>query len=157
MNTSYRHDAIIDIMLTCPHMNLGDIANSLGYSRAWLSTLTKSDAFQMRLHERRAHFEAGLEADSYQRLHELDKKASEIIQKELEKSDADPNFALSVKKTVQQNMGGKKVVVQGDLVAGNKPTQINTNVLERARQKMRNIEQSSAVDDLPGQVLDQPV
>ena len=153
MNTTYRHDAIIDIMISCPHMRMQDIAASLGYTKAYLSTITGSDAFQMKLHERRQAFESGLEAGSYQRLHELDAQASEIIAKELAKEDADPNFALSVKKTVQQNMGAKKMVVNGDIVAGAKQTQINTSVLERARQKMRRIE-TEVSDDLTGAVLE---
>jgi len=43
---NYRHEAIINWMLTNPHRPLKDCAEELGYTQAWLSTIIHSDMFQ---------------------------------------------------------------------------------------------------------------
>ena len=155
MATTYRHDAIIDLMIACPNMNQNAIAAQLGYTPAYLSTLVTADAFRMKLHLRRSEYEASLDQTALERLHDLDEKASAIIAKELEKEKADPNFALSVKKTVQQNMSGKSkqtTNINAPLIQNN--SQINQNVLARAREKMRRVENSINQDNFVEAVLE---
>lgn len=156
MNSSYRHDAIIDLMIACPNLRQNDIAAQLGYTPAYLSTIISSDAFQMKLRLRRSEYEAGLDQSAMERLHELDEKATAIIATELAKADADPQFALSVKKTVQTNMtgarGNQRAPAQTTVIANN--AQINQNVLARAREKMKRVENSIRPDNFVETVLE---
>jgi hypothetical protein len=144
MPVNFRHEAIIDLMIAAPKMTKGEIALYLGYTQAWISTLISSDAFQMRLAERRNAIATELDAAAIQRLHDLDKAAGDIIAKELENEDCDPHFALNVKKTVQQNMpNGKNKNLDSfdaNMLLIQRNTQINIGVLEKARNKMRGIE-----------------
>lgn len=156
MPVNFRHEAVIDLMIACPKMTKGQIALELGYTQAWLSTLINSDAFQMRLAERRQAVAMDLDSAAVKRLHELDQAASEIIAKELEKDEVDPYYALNVKKTVQQGMNPKgnkalELHAQNMQVVQNN-TQINHTVLERARNKMRALAPPLTEDDLVAEV-----
>ncbi len=51
---SYKHDAIIDAMITNPFISQQELAALFGYSRSWISQLQASDAFQERCAERAA-------------------------------------------------------------------------------------------------------
>lgn len=156
MPNNFRHSAIADMIIACPHMGKGEIAYELGYTQAWLSTLISSDAFQMYLAQRRMEYESALTSESTARLHELDKAASKIIKEELESLDPCPNYALSVKKVLSSNMGNKAQlgihIENMKLVQNN--TQINQSVLERARSKMKRIEATIEPDNLIGEVLE---
>lgn len=49
---SYKHDAIIDFILSNPTVTQREIARQFDYSEGWLSQIIASDAFQVRLAER---------------------------------------------------------------------------------------------------------
>ncbi len=158
MPNNFRHQAIMDLIIAQPQMTKGEIAAALGYTQAWLSTLISSDAFQLELGIRRARFSDELDAAAVERLHDLDKAAGAIIAKELAKANCDPNYALSVKKTVQTNMKGSSksnpTNFTQNIIAAQNNTQINQSVLARARNKMMRInEQVDDSDDLVGEVL----
>ncbi len=150
MPNNFRHDAIIDMIIACPHLTKGEIAYELGYTQAWLSTLMKSDAFQMQLAQRRAQLEDNLIHARSKKAHELDEAASKIIEKELAKENADPHYALSVKKILNQGLGASRQAMgmhiqNMQVVQDNR--QINHSILEKARKKMRRIEEVEDVDD----------
>ncbi len=144
MPVNFRHEAIIDMMIAAPIMTKGEIALHLGYTQAWISTLIQSDAFQMRLAERREAISTELDSEAIKRLHALDKAAGDIIAKTLQNPECDPCYALNVKKTVQANMpNGKNKLLDSyskNIAFIQNNTQINSTVLERARNKMRSIE-----------------
>lgn len=50
----YTHEAMIDLIITCPGISQNDIAKHFGYTPSWISTLMASDAFQAQLAKRRA-------------------------------------------------------------------------------------------------------
>jgi hypothetical protein len=142
-------------MIACPNMNQNEIAAQLGYTPPYLSTLVTSDAFQLKLQMRRMEYEAALDQTALERLHDLDAKATAIIASELEKAEADPNFALSVKKTVQTNMSGARRQQPANhttVIANN--AQVNQGVLARAREKMRRVEDRIGTDNFVETILE---
>lgn len=50
---SYTHDAMIDLMIACPHISNNELARHFGYTPAWVSRVRNSDAFLARLAERK--------------------------------------------------------------------------------------------------------
>ena len=50
---SYTHDAMIDLIIANPMLSQGEIAKHFGYTQAWLSRVTNSDAFLARLAQRK--------------------------------------------------------------------------------------------------------
>lgn len=49
----YTHDAIIDEILIDPAISQGELSRRFGYSQAWMSIIVNSDAFKLRLAERK--------------------------------------------------------------------------------------------------------
>lgn len=49
----YTHDMMIDFILANPGVKQNDLARAFGYTPAWISRITCSDAFQARLAARR--------------------------------------------------------------------------------------------------------
>ena len=49
----YTHDAIIDQILANPGIDQRQMCKMYGYTEAWMSTIVNSDAFQVRLRERK--------------------------------------------------------------------------------------------------------
>lgn len=54
VRVSYTHDAMCDLIIRDPTISKTEIAKHFGYSLAWVSRVTNSDAFQMRLAVRKA-------------------------------------------------------------------------------------------------------
>lgn len=50
---SYTHEALIDLMIARPELSQRQLAAHFDYTEAWLSQILSSDAFQVRLAERR--------------------------------------------------------------------------------------------------------
>lgn len=51
---NYSHQAMIDLILSCPGISQNDLASHFGYSPSWISTIMASDAFGAQLAKRRA-------------------------------------------------------------------------------------------------------
>lgn len=49
----YSHDAMIDLLIANPAISQNDLAAHFGYTASWVSQIMSSDAFQMRMAERR--------------------------------------------------------------------------------------------------------
>jgi len=60
---SYKHDALIDIILANPFIQQNELARISGYTQGWLSQILSSDAFQVRLAERAGDQEVNLRKD----------------------------------------------------------------------------------------------
>jgi hypothetical protein len=50
----YTHDAMIDLVISQPGISQNEIAAEFGYQPSWVSIVFNSDAFQLRLAERKA-------------------------------------------------------------------------------------------------------
>ena len=80
---NYLHDAIIELILTCPGIHHYEIAQKVGRTAAWISRVIATDRFQARLALRRAeicdpevreNFQSRVEATSLRYLDVLDEK-----------------------------------------------------------------------------------
>ena len=149
---NYKYEAIIDFMLAHPQMKRGEIAEALGYTQAWFSSLTHSDAFVARYSQRRAELEEELMDRHVARLHSLADKSAERLEEALEPKEdqpIDPRFALDVHSRVLQNLGfGPKGTNGGSGTNGERVqlnVQINQGVdqnrLATARQRLVDVSQ----------------
>lgn len=50
----YTHDALIELTITNPEWSQAQLAEAMGYTEAWISTIMASDAFEARRAERRS-------------------------------------------------------------------------------------------------------
>lgn len=58
---SIRHEAILNFLLSHPHVKMGEVADYFGVSAPWLSLIVHSDAFQKLLRERQdIHFHVSM-------------------------------------------------------------------------------------------------
>lgn len=54
---SHRHKRVLDFMIRNPELKMGEIAEKLGLTGAWISTIVNSDLFQHEYNRRREAFE----------------------------------------------------------------------------------------------------
>lgn len=91
------HDNIVDMMIAHPEMTKGEIAQKLGFSRSYLSIVTGSDAFKVRLAARRAQFiDPIVQASVTEMFGAMTERAVEILTEKLSAptSTIDPQLAL---------------------------------------------------------------
>lgn len=89
-NLRYRHQAIADEMLANPMANQNQIAEKLGYTPSWISTVINSDAFQAYYRERRAEWDSELASKAHTRALEVGLKALDKTEDALEAGEIDP-------------------------------------------------------------------
>lgn len=88
----YRHDALIDIVIANPQVSQNELANHFGFSVGWLSRVMCSDAFQMRLAQRRSEIvEPGLLLTFEERLRGLAQRSIDLLAERLEATDDEGN------------------------------------------------------------------
>lgn len=87
---NYRHQAIADEMLANPWMTQGDIAEKLGFTQSWLSTIVNSGTFQAYLQERRQEFNQILASQAQRKSLELGMKAMDKAAAALDADEVDP-------------------------------------------------------------------
>jgi hypothetical protein len=134
---NYRYEGIIDFMLANPEMKRGEIAEELGYTQAWFSSLTHSDAFINRYAERRQELEEELMGRHVARLHTLAEKSAKRVEEALEPDDereVDPRFALDVHSKVLSNLGFGPKPNGGQ--GGTGPSTVNTTVNVVTQEKL---------------------
>lgn len=84
----YRHDAVIDIIIANPQVSQNELAHHFGFTTGWLSRVMCSDAFQMRLAQRRTEIvEPGLLATFEEKLKALADRSIEMLVDKLEEVD----------------------------------------------------------------------
>lgn len=92
----YTHDAMIDLILERPMISQIEISRIFGYHPNWVSMVLNSDAFLVRLAERKTELiDPTLVASIEERLRAMASVSSEIIMEKLAKKN-DPAFALEV-------------------------------------------------------------
>lgn len=79
------HHAVIELMIAHPELKQGEIARRLGKSQTWLSIVVNSDAFRMKLAERREEVvDPVLEAKVEDRLRAVANEATEVLLERLQ-------------------------------------------------------------------------
>lgn len=102
---NYRYEAIIDYMLANPQMTRQEIAETLGYTQAWFSTLTHSDAFLARYEERRLEFAGELKEKTARKIYDVANAAAERVLERLEGDECPGNFALDAMTGSLRSLG----------------------------------------------------
>lgn len=87
---NHRHEAIADEMLANPWMTKSAIAEKLGYTVAWVSTITNSGTFQAYMAERRREFNQELAEKAQQKSLEVGMEALDKAAEGLKSGDIDP-------------------------------------------------------------------
>ena len=84
-----RHEAIIDLLISSPHLSMKEISASVGLSAAYLSTLINSDTFKTRLASRREELVDPMITQSIEdRMKGAMSQSLEILQEKLEKEQS---------------------------------------------------------------------
>jgi len=136
---SHRHHAIIDHMLSFPEKKLGEIAEDLGYSAPWLSTIVNSHAFQVEFQTRREAYNQQLNEKTQRRMFDVALKAADKMEEVLDEEGLEPNFVLdSFDKTLKNlGFGGKAgSAQQGPQQVQNNFFAAHPDDLARARERM---------------------
>lgn len=91
------HDNIVDMMIAHPELTKGEIARKLGFSPSYLSIVTGSDAFKVRLAARRAQFvDPLIQASVEEMFGSMTERAVEVLMEKLSMptNTIDPQLAL---------------------------------------------------------------
>lgn len=102
----YRYEAIIDFMLSNPHMKQGEIAAHIGCTQPWLSQIINSDAFQARYAKRRHALNQEQERQISAKIYDMANKASDRVIQELDRGEeCDAGFALDAATRALRSIG----------------------------------------------------
>lgn len=92
---SYSHEAMIDLIITCPGISQNELAARFGYTPGWISNILASDAFQAKLAERRKEvIDPTMVATLEERFRGLVVQGHEVLKRELDKPAVKPEVAL---------------------------------------------------------------
>lgn len=87
---NHRHEAIADEMLANPQATQKDIAEKLGFTQGWLSTVVNSGTFQAYYRQRRGQFNTKLAEEAQRKTLEVGMQALDKTAQMLEDGDVDP-------------------------------------------------------------------
>lgn len=91
---SYTHEALVEQILAEPTLTQRQLADIFGYTPGWINRIINSDAFQVRLEERRAVLtDPAIARTLNQKLESLAHQSVSMIEEKLEKQDS-ASFAL---------------------------------------------------------------
>jgi hypothetical protein len=137
---NHRHMAICDYLLKYPSARLREVAEAVGMTSAWVSTVTNSELFRNYMMERHREIGGSISASLHEKVHGVAHASVEKLGKMVDES-TDPDFILSVADRAMHRLGmgpEKKAAVQ--LNTFNAPVQQNTTldpqVLADARAKI---------------------
>lgn len=103
---SYTHDAMIDMLVAEPALSQGTLAARFGYSPAWICHIIASDAFQMRLAERKdALVDPALRASIEERFKALVLRSLQVLEEKLARPDPPDNLALRAAELGARSLG----------------------------------------------------
>ena len=137
----YRHEAIIDYMIANPALDQNEIAAALGITPPWLSTVVNSDAFRVRIAQRRSEYNEELHHKTARSLYEQAALATEVILTELQEPGCDPRFALDAKDRALHRLGygptkGGPSIQIGDNIVAQQNNAVARDVLNSARERI---------------------
>jgi hypothetical protein len=103
---SYTHDAMIDLIMANPAISQGALAAHFGYTESWISTVFASEAFQVRLAERKEDIiDPGIRATIEERFKALVYQSMEVLQRKLESPAASDELALATLTVASKALG----------------------------------------------------
>lgn len=118
---NHRHHAIMDWMLANPHRRLGECAQELGVTQAWLSTVINSDLFKARLALRREAIEDEQHRRLNARLLDIAEDGLEALHDHVRDGEIDPKTKQDITRMSLEAIG-----ILGKRGAGTQVT-INNN------------------------------
>ncbi len=108
---SYSHDKMIDIMVANPRVKQGELAAYFGYSEGWVSRVMHSDAFKLRMAQRRVQIvDPIITASVEERFAALAMRGLEVMQTKLDQPTELVSFAEAAKAV---ELGGKGMAIGG--------------------------------------------
>lgn len=145
------YDGIIDWMLSHPGQKLGDCAEYFDKAQSTISLIVNSDAFKMRLAERRSEFEHLHDFAIISKTSEVALKALDVMLDQLEKKrDKIPlKDANEIANTALKRLGyGEK---QGPTInigqgAGATVVQVSRETLEASRKQIRQVQEQRLIE-----------
>ena len=82
---TYTHEGMIDLMVSNPWISQGELAAHFGYSPSWISQVIASDAFQMKMAERRDEIiDPAIKATMEERFKAIVLQSLDILKQKLE-------------------------------------------------------------------------
>lgn len=121
---NYTHDALIDAIIENPTASQGDLAVLFGYTQAWISQVMSSDAFRMRMDQRKAELvDPHLRLTIEEKFRALTQRSLDILQEKLSQNAVDPALALKAAELGAKalGIGSQASVVRVDVTtAGDK-------------------------------------
>lgn len=138
LSINHRHEAMADWLLANPTRKLGELAQHMGYSPSWVSTVMNSDMWKEYWAQRRKDYAEGIE-DMIQRAQfEAVLKAWEMIPSVLADEKTDPRLVFDIaSKTTERLFGGapKTTVVEERSQEITRP--VDASVLASARETLK--------------------
>lgn len=92
---SYTHEAMIELIIEHPEYNQNELAAAFGYTPSWISNILASDAFQVKMAQRREEvIDPVLKASIEERFKALAIQSLEVLQRKLAQPTVSDTVAL---------------------------------------------------------------
>lgn len=104
IHLSHTHEAVLNWMLLNPERSMRECADHFGYTQSWLSTLVRSDLFQLALKQRQIDIANRVAASIPAKLAAVADVALDKLGEMVEKSE-DPDFILDAADKALHRMG----------------------------------------------------
>lgn len=140
-SVSHRHEAIVDLMLMHPGKPKAWIAEQLGFTAAWLSTVTGSKAFQEYYHTRREQVnKEKLDAIYTQQLI-VAEKAYKRMEEYLDGEELDPQLVFNMGNQTANavGLGPKRVSISTEQTREVASIPVDKETLALARERLKHI------------------
>lgn len=136
----YSHDKMIDLIVANPRVKQDDLAAYFGYTAGWVSRIMSSDAFRLRMEQRRSELvDPIIAATLEQRFAALAMRGMEILQEKLDAPGTVVPFADAA-KAVEIGAKGLAVGGFGNKVAVDVNAQIDLRgAIEEAQERRRQL------------------
>lgn len=160
----YSHDAMIDIIVMNPAVTQAELAETFGYTQAWVSVVMASDAFRERLEFRRGELvDPAIGATLRERFQALAQKSLDVVLAKLSKPIDAIDDATALKamelgaKALSVGGFGKAPEAAAAPVRGmdnlNALSDRLTGLLRRANMETSNVQDAQIIDAGTGEIL----
>lgn len=121
----YTHEALIDVILANPAISQRDLAKHFGFTEGWMSIIINSDAFQVRLAERKGQLvDPKILASIEDRLEALGKRSLDKLLERVDNGTPISNgdlVRMAALGTGDRNKRPEKAAVENNLYVVNLP------------------------------------
>ncbi len=142
---SYTHEAMIELIIQHPEMTQDQLAAHFGYTPGWISNVLASDAFQLRMADRREQvIDPVLKASIEERFKALTIRSLEVLMNKLSQPQISDTVALRAAELGARALG----------VGGHKPPEAPaTDRLEKLAERLLQLQAGVRERVVEGQVL----